>query len=63
MTPGAKHGGPFSEMMGLGPSTVDIWVVYFTYTLTQTLVCIHVCILTHCKADDTDSLLSVLWNL
>ena len=26
-------------------TTVDIWVVYFTYTLTQTLVCI-LCILT-----------------
>ena len=23
-------------------NTVDIWVVYFTYTLTQTLVCIYV---------------------
>ena len=23
-------------------TTVDIWVVYFTYTLTQTLVCIYV---------------------
>ena len=29
-------------------TTVDIWVVYFTYTLTQTLVCIYMytCILT-----------------
>ena len=24
-------------------ATVDIWVVYFTYTLTQTLVCIYIC--------------------
>ena len=44
MTYGAKNGGSFSEMMG--PSTVDIWVVYFTYT--QTLI--FICILT---ADDT----------
>ena len=27
---------------------VDIWVMYFTYTLTQTLVCIHTL-----TADDT----------
>ena len=40
VTHGAKNGGSFSEMMG--PSTVDIWVVYFAYTLTQTLVCIYV---------------------
>ena len=26
------------------PNTVDIWVVYFTYTLTHT--CMHICILT-----------------
>ena len=52
MTHGAKNGGSFSEMMGPSISTklttVDIWVVHFTYTLTQTLVCI--CTLT---ADDT----------
>ena len=44
VTHGAKNGGSFSEMMG--PSvyqlnTVDIVVVYFAYTLTQTLVCIY----------------------
>ena len=38
MTHGAKNGGSFSEMKG--PTRVDIWVVFFTYTLTQTLVCI-----------------------
>ena len=43
MTHGAKNGGSFSEMMD--PSTVDILVVYFTLTLTQTLICI-ICILT-----------------
>ena len=33
--------GHFSDMMGPSISnTVDIWVVYSTYTLTQTLVCI-----------------------
>ena len=40
MTHGAKNGGSFSEMMGPSISfltTVDIWVVYFTYTLTQTI--------------------------
>ena len=36
MTHGAKYGGSPSEMVG--PSIVDIWVVYFTYTLSQTLV-------------------------
>ena len=47
MTHGAKNGGSFSEMMGpsisnyIGVTTVDIWVVYFTYTLTQTLVSIY----------------------
>ena len=50
MTHGAKNGGSFSEMMGpkhIKLTTVDIWVVYVTYTLTQTLKCIyHVCILT-----------------
>ena len=47
VTHGAKNDGSFSEMMGPSISnltTVDIWVVYFTYTLTQTLVCI--CIFT-----------------
>ena len=38
-----KNGVPFSEMMG--PSTVDIWVVYFTRTLT-TDTYMHICILT-----------------
>ena len=41
----AKNGGSFSEMMGpkhIKITTVDIWVVYFAYTLTQTLVCIYV---------------------
>ena len=47
VTHGAKNGGPFSEMIGPMPkhiklNTVDNWVVYFTYTLTQTLVCIYV---------------------
>ena len=48
MTYEAKVGGSFSAMMGLGPpkhiklNTVDIWVVYFTYTLAQRLVCINV---------------------
>ena len=32
---GAKNGGSFSEMMG--PNTVDIWLVCFTYTLTQNM--------------------------
>ena len=47
VTHGAKNGGSFSEMMGpsisnyTGVTTVDIWVVYFTYTLTQTLVSIY----------------------
>ena len=31
VTDGAKNGGSFSEMMG--PSTVGIWVVSFTYTI------------------------------
>ena len=30
------------KMVGHGPKHIDIWVVYFTYTLTQTLVCIYV---------------------
>ena len=60
MSHGARNGGSFSEVMGQSPSTVGIWVVYFTYTLTQTHVCI--CLLTHCKADDIDNLLSVLWS-
>ena len=38
----AKNGGSFSEMMGsckhIKLTTVDMWVVYFIYTLT--LVCI-----------------------
>ena len=35
VTHGAKNNGSFSEMMGPSISTtVDIWVVYFTYTLT-----------------------------
>ena len=38
MNHGAKNGGSFSEMMG--PTTVDIWVVYDTET------CMHICILT-----------------
>ena len=45
VTHGAKNGGSFSEMMGprhIKLTTVDIWVVYFTYTLTQTLVSINV---------------------
>ena len=42
MTHGAKIGGSLSEMMGLGIPIVDIWVVYFTYTLTQTLESINV---------------------
>ena len=45
MTHGAKKGGSFSEMMGpkhIKQTTVDILVVDFTYTLTQTLVCIYV---------------------
>ena len=45
VTHGAKTGGSFSEMMGpsiIKLTTVDIWVVYFTYTLTQTLVSIYV---------------------
>ena len=45
MTHGAKTGGSFSEMMGpsiIKLTKVDIWVLYFTYTLTQTLVCIYV---------------------
>ena len=39
-----SNGGSFSEMMGSKPirlTTVDIWVIYFTYTITQTLVCIY----------------------
>ena len=47
MTHGAKNGGSFSEIMGPSISnltTVDIWVVYFTYTLTQTLVHLFVCL-------------------
>ena len=45
VTHGAKNVGLFSEMMGpkhIKLTTFDIWVVYFTYTLTQTLVCIYV---------------------
>ena len=45
VTHGAKNGGSFSEMMGPSISNqpkVNIWIVYFTYTLTQTLVCIYV---------------------
>ena len=47
MTNGAKKGGSFSEMMGPSISDikltkVDILVLYFTYTLTQILVCIYV---------------------
>ena len=39
VTQGEKNGGSFSEMIGPSISkTVDIWVVYFTYTLTLTLV-------------------------
>ena len=41
----AKNGGSFAKMKGPGISkltTVGIWVVYFTYTVTQTLVCIDV---------------------
>ena len=46
MTHGAKNGGSFSEMpKPIKLTTVDIWVVYFTYTLTDT--CMHIiCILT-----------------
>ena len=52
VTHGAKNGGSFSEMMGpsiynIKLTIVDIRVVYFTYTLTQTLLCIQcICILT-----------------
>ena len=28
------------KIVVIKPTTVDIWVVYFTFTLTQTLVCI-----------------------
>ena len=51
MAHGAKNGGSFSEILGPSISklsTVDISVVYFTYTPTQTLVC--TCTLT---SDDT----------
>ena len=37
---GAKNDGSFSKHIKL--TTVDIRVVYFTYSLTQTLVCIYV---------------------
>ena len=40
VTHGSKNGGSVSEMMGL--TKVDIWVVYFTCTLSETLVCIYV---------------------
>ena len=43
MTNGANNGVSFSKMMGPSISkltTVDIWIVYFTYT--KTLVCIYV---------------------
>ena len=38
----AKNGGSLSEILPkhIKLTTVDIWVVYFTNTLTQTLVCI-----------------------
>ena len=45
MTYGARNGGSFSVMIGpmhIKLTTVDIWVVNFTYTLTQILVCIFV---------------------
>ena len=44
VTHGARNGGPKHIKL----TTNDIWVVHFTYTLTQTLVC--TCTLT---ADDT----------
>ena len=34
VTHGAENGGSISKMIGPSPSTVDIWAVYFTYTLT-----------------------------
>ena len=40
VTHGAKYGRSFPKHIKL--TRVDIWVVYFTYTLTQALVCIHV---------------------
>ena len=50
MTHGEKNGRSFYEIMGpikskhIKLTTVDIWVVYFTYTLTQTLayVCVYI---------------------
>ena len=39
MTHGAKNDGSFSEHIKL--TMVDIWVVYFTHTLTQILVCMY----------------------
>ena len=44
MTNRAKNGGSFSEHIKL--TTVDIWVVYFSYTLTDTDTCMYICILT-----------------
>ena len=44
VTNGAKNGGSFSKNDGpkhIKLTTVDIWVVYFTFSLTQTLVCIY----------------------
>ena len=38
VTHGARNDGPKNIKL----TTVDIWVVYFTCTLTQTLVCIYV---------------------
>ena len=40
MTHGAKNGGSFPKHIKL--TTVYIWVVYFTYTLTQTRICIFI---------------------
>ena len=40
VTHGAKNGGSFSKMMGLSIS--NFWVVFSTYTLTQTPVFIYV---------------------
>ena len=45
VTHGAKNGGSFLGNDGpkyIKLTTVDVWVVNFTYTLTQTLVCIYV---------------------
>ena len=45
---GPKNGGSFSEMSGhkhIKLNTIDSLVIYFTYTLTETLVC-NMCILT-----------------